>query len=117
MSAAASRLQELVDAGVLAEDLAAEIRRLYDVEDAHEQLREEISNLRRDSHRTAVLNGDLRQRLLSAERRLEQIPAKAIAAAKNSAYWHGEGFIRIHHHSRGNYSAEHVATTRVTVRP
>lgn len=113
---AAARLQALVDADLLAPDVAAEVRRLYDVEDAHEATLEEISELRRDSHRVAVLNGELRERLVRAERRLEDLPVAAITEARKAAYFLGEGYVRIRHHSRGAYSGDYLPPERVTVR-
>lgn len=115
-AAAAARLQALVDAGALAEDLAGEIRRLYDLEDTCEQALEEAAALRRDSHRVAVLNGELRERLMRAERRLEDLPVAAITEARRAAYLLGEGFVRIRHHSRGRFTSDYLPTGRVTVR-
>jgi hypothetical protein len=116
MTAAAARLQALVDAEVLAPDLADEIRRLYEIEDTHEHTLLELAELRRDNHRTAVLNGELRERLVRAERRLEDLPLAAITEARRAAYLLGEGFVRIRHHSRGRFTGDYLATERVTVR-
>jgi hypothetical protein len=113
---AAARLQALVDAEVLAPDLADEIRRLYEIEDAHAEQLLELAELRRDNHRTAVLNGELRERLVKAERRLEDLPLAAITEARRAAYLLGEGFVRIRHHSRGRFTGDYLATERVTVR-
>lgn len=113
---AAERLQALVDADVLAPDLAAEIRRLYDVEDAHEATLEEVSELHRHNHRVTILNGELRDRLVRAERRLEDLPVDAIAEARRAAYFFGDGFVRIRHRSRGRYSGDYLPAERVTVR-
>lgn len=116
MNAAAVRLQALVDAEVLAADLAAEVHRLYEIEDAHEEALLEMAELRRDNHRVAVLNGLLRERLVKAERRLEDLPTEAIAAARRAAYFLGDGYVRIRHHSRGHYTADCLPSDQVTVR-
>jgi hypothetical protein len=116
MTAAAARLQALVDTEALAPDLADEIRRLYEIEDTHEHTLLELAELRRDNHRTAVLNGELRERLVRAERRLEDLPVAAIAEARRAAYLLGEGFVRIRHQSRGRFTGDYLATDRVTVR-
>lgn len=116
MNAAAARLQALVDADALAPDLADEIRRLYGVEDACEDALEELAELRRDNHRISVLNGELRERVVRAERRLEDLPMAAITEARRAAYLLGEGFVRIRHHSRGRFTGDYLATERVTVR-
>lgn len=113
---ATERLQALVDAEVLAPDLADEVRRLYAVEAAHEVVLEELVELRRHTRRVTVLNGELRDRLVRADRRLADLPVDAIANARRAAYFLGEGFVRIRHHGRGNYSAEQVPTELVTVR-
>lgn len=113
---AAERLQALVDADALAPDLAAEIRRLYAVEDAYVVALDEAIALRRDNHRGAVLAGELRERLVRAERRLEELPVAAITEARKAAYFLGEGFVRIRHHSRGSYTGDYLAPERVTVR-
>lgn len=112
----AERLQALVDAEVLAPDLTAEIRRLYEVEDLYDEQLLEVADLRRANHRAAVLAGAVRERLATAERRLADLPVDAIANARRAAYFYGEGFVRIRHHSRGNYSAEDVPPQLVTVR-
>jgi hypothetical protein len=113
---AAARLQALVDAEALAPDLAAEIRRLYAVEDAYVSALDEAIALRRDNHRAAVLAGELRERLVRAERRLEDLPLAAITEARRAAYLLGEGFVRIRHHSRGRFTGDYLAAERVTVR-
>lgn len=110
---ARERLQFL--AGELDPSIGKEIWRLYEVEDAHAQLRVEFAAVARSQRETSILAGHLRERLAAAERRLDDLPTDAIAAARRAAYMLGEGFVRVRH-SRGRFSGEHVATDRVTVR-
>lgn len=97
-------------------DLDREIWRLYAAERELEDLKREHVDVVRQLHAASVVVGDLRQRLVRAENRLEDLNVDAITKAKHSALFLGVGFVRLTSLGRGRYSTEHIHSDRVIVR-
>jgi hypothetical protein len=97
-------------------DLALEIYRLYDVDDALEVAKVEISNLRRDLHRATVIAGELRHQVATAAARLAELCPPEIIKARHDAFFKGAGFFKVVSLGRHQYATEHIPTEKVTIR-
>lgn len=96
-------------------DLADEITRLFATEAVLESAQRDRVELARRNHELTVVNGDLRQRLVRAQARLEQLDADEITTARRAAFFVGTAWLRVTSLGRGQYRTEHIAPERVTV--
>lgn len=96
--------------------LADEVDRLYALEATHAALVAQLADARLQLTRSTALTGHLRERLIRAERRLEDLDVEEISKARRAALFLGDGFIRITSTGRGRFTTEHVASDRVTIR-
>lgn len=114
MTVDSERLAALAE--FLDDDLAYEVRRLQELEQQHQALVDEHAETSRQLHTATVMVGELRQRAVRAETRLEDLGADAIVKARAAAHLHGDGFVRVTAQGRGRYTAAHVPTDQVVLR-
>ena len=96
-------------------ELAAEIDRLYAIKSAHTATLEHLDDTARRLHTSTTMVGHLRERLVRAERRLEDVNVEEISKARHAALFLGAGYLRITSTGRGRFTTEHVASERVTI--
>jgi len=97
-------------------ELHAEIERLYNRDDLLDERDAELQELERRLHASTVLVGDLRQQLVRAERKLEDLQVEEISKARRDALFLGTGFVRIICRGRGQYTTKRVNPDRIALR-
>jgi hypothetical protein len=111
----AGRLRALAR-NYLEPELAAEVERLYALEQTHQLAVEEIRDLRTQLHRGQALAGHLREQLSTALHRIEELCPPEIIKARRDAYMTGAGYFKVLSLGRHRYAAEHIPAEKVSIR-
>ena len=97
-------------------DLGDEIEWLYGEHDVLEALKRELSDTKRQLHRSTTVVGELRAQINRLTHKLEDCAPAEIVKARRDALFSGCGYVRVTSLGGPKYALTHVPTEQVTFR-